>query len=232
MKVLSFLSCFLVAGNFLSAQALRVSGSQLLEKSAVPAARHHTHALQSVRLESGKLWVNGNLIPGNELPPALGRNSTHLDFYATFQGIRSVELQVDGKNYLIQPGRISDISRLSVGHAPSASSRHPDQQYLEKLQEESPETFRSLAAEADLNKKSLQLSREFITTADPRRKAELRTELRRVLDQLFDLNVQNQQEELDFLEEQIQIRREELKIKQGNKARLVAKNLSELTEIK
>lgn len=230
MKVLSFLSCFLIAGNFLSAQVLRVSGSQLLEKSAVPAGRQHQHSLQSVRVESGKMWVNGNLIPGNELPPFLGRSSAQLDFYATFQGIRSVELQVEGKNFLIQPGRVSDISRISAGH--HNSHRHPDQQYLERLQEESPETFRSLAAEADLNKRSLQLSREFITTADPRRKAELRTELRRVLDQLFDLNVQNQEEELDFLEEQIQIRREELKIKQGDKARLVAKNLSELTEIK
>lgn len=230
MNKLSFLCFLLLAGNSIQAQVLRVSGSQLLEKSAVPSGPQQQHALQSVRVESGKMWVNGNLIPGTELPPSLGKSSTHLDFYATFQGIRSVELQVEGKNFLIQPGRVSDISRISAGH--HNSHRHPDQQYLERLQEESPETFRSLAAEADLNKKSLQLSREFITTADPRRKAELRTELRRVLDQLFDLNVQNQQEELDFLEEQIQIRREELKIKQGDKARLVAKNLSELTEIK
>jgi nicotinic acid phosphoribosyltransferase len=86
--------------------------------------------------------------------------------------------------------------------------------------------------EADLNQRSLQLSREFLTSHDPRKKAEIRAELRRVLDQLFDLNVQNQSEELDYLESQIQIRKEELKIKQSEKARLVARNLSELTELK
>jgi hypothetical protein len=230
---MKFLICMffpLTILNPLWAQALRISGSQLLEKSALPQARKDHLVLQSVRLDAGKLWINGNLLPQQEVPPSLQALSRQTEFYASFQGIRSVELLMEGNSFLIQPGRVSDISKIS-GTGP----RNPlptDQVYMEKLRQESPETFKALSLEAELNQRAHQLSRAFLTTADLRKKAEIRTDLRRTLDQLFDLNIRNQSEELEFLESQIALRKEELKIKQGDKTRLVAKNLSELTELK
>lgn len=230
MKSVPFLIVFICYQLTGYAQALRVSGSQFLEKSALPSGRTEKNLLQSVRVDAGKLWINGNLVPHQELPLSLNHQARQVEFYATFQGIRSVELLLNGKNYLIQPGRVSDISRIS--NSQQNPNRNTDQHYLEKLRQESPETFKALSLEAELNQKSLQLSREYITTPDPRRKAEIRTELRRILDELFDLNVRNQNEELEYLQAQIEIQKEELKIKQSEKARLVAKNLSELTDMK
>ncbi len=231
MKSVPIIHILFLFPLLVSAQALRVSGSQFLEKSAIPAAKTERTLLQSVRVDAGKFWINGNLVPSQDLPLSLSHQAKQVEFYATFQGVRSVELLLEGKSYLIQPSRVSDISRISSTHS-SQTRGGGDQHYLEKLRQESPETFNSLSMEADLNQRSLQLSREFLTSHDPRKKAEIRAELRRVLDQLFDLNVQNQSEELDYLEAQIQIRKEELKIKQSEKARLVARNLSELTELK
>lgn len=211
-------------------QALRISGSQLLEKSAFPQAKKEHLVLQTIRLDAGKLWVNGNLLPQQELPPGLQTLTRQTEFYASFQGIRSVELMLGGKSFLIQPERVTDISMIS-----GSGNRSPlpaDQVYLEKLRQEAPETFRALTLEADLNQKAHQLSRAFLTSTDLRKKAELRAELRRTLEQLFDLNILNQTEELAYLESQIALRKAELKIKQGERTRLVAKHLSELTDFK
>lgn len=219
--------CFLPSWYY--AQVLRVNGSQFLEKKSMPSAGLvSAPALQSLRLDEGKFWINGNLIQAQELPLKLQSQLQERDFYASFQGIQAIELVLEGKTYLVKPGRISDITKICS----SGKTETHDQAYMERLSREEPETFEALSREAELNRKTLSLSKAYISSADPRKKAELRAELRMALEQLFDLNIRNQEQELFFLENQIAIRKEELKIKQADKARQVARNLNELTELK
>jgi len=212
----------------MSAQIIRVDGGQFLEKENPASDKISAPVLQTLRLDHGKVWINGNLIQHQDLPASLRGRITNRDIYASFNGISSVELVFEGKNYLVKPGRICDISKIYE----SSSSGDSDDKYMERLSKAAPETFQALTREAELNKKCLNLSREYFKVAEPRRKAELKSELRLTLEQLFDLNVENQTKELAFMEQQINIRKEELKLKQAARNKYIARNLTELTELK
>ena len=83
-----------------------------------------------------------------------------------------------------------------------------------------------------MNRKTQTLTRTFLQTADPRLRADLRQDLRTHLEKLFDLSIENQRKELEFLEKQIELRKEELRLKETARQQHIARNLLELTDQK
>lgn len=211
-----------------NAQVVRIQGSGLLERRHSEPARVTAPVLQTLRFDHGKVWINGNLIQQQQVPSGLQSSIGESDLYASFSGVSSVELVFEGKSYLIRPGRITDISTLQM----QKSGRDSDARYMERLSKSSPETFKGLALEAEMNRKTQTLTRTFLQTADPRLRADLRQDLRTHLEKLFDLSIENQRKELEFLEKQIELRKEELRLKETAKQQHIARNLLELTDQK
>lgn len=226
LRIFLILCC--IVSYWANAQVVRIHGSGLLERSQVEPARVAAPVLQTLRFDQGKVWINGNLIQQHQVPSGLQGRISESDLYASFSGVNSVELVFEGKSYLVKPGRITDISTLQMQKTGSDS----DAKYMERLSKSSPETFKGLALEADLNRKTQTLTRTFLQTADPRLRADLRQDLRAHLEKLFDLSIENQRKELEFLEKQIELRKEELRLKEAARQQHIARNLLELTDQK
>jgi|GEM_PF-5013402 len=212
----------------LQAQVIRIKGDGLLERNHTETIRSAPPVLQTLRFDQGKVWINGNLVQATQMPVGLQDRIGESDLYASFSGVNAVELVFEGRSYLVKPGRISDMTGLQG----AKTSNPADTQYMDRLHKSSPETFKALTLEAELNRKTLELSRTFLNTTDPRKRADLRQDLRTHLERLFDLSINNQRKELEFLEKQIELRKEELHVKESARHQFIARNLLELTDQK
>jgi len=209
------------------AQVLRVTGSQLIEKP-INSAQPVEARLQSLRIENNKVWINGNLFPVDKLPYGMRKLDPNVNFYASFNGIPGIELQLEGRNYLIRAQKVCDITRIH--HCPNTNNPQ-EEKYFTKLNQEDPETFQALTEESKLNQEANDLSRLYGQLSDMNRKAEIKTQLTVVLGKLFDLSIENQEKELQFLQQQIEIRKAEINLKRNDKTKVIAKNLGEMTQI-
>jgi hypothetical protein len=227
MKWIVFILCFFILYPA-DAQVVRIQGSGLLERSQREPTRVVAPVLQTLRFDQGKVWINGNLLQNQQVPNGLQDRIGESDLYASFSGVSSVELVFEGRSYLVRPGRITDISALQTQKSGSDS----DTRYMDRLSKSSPETFKGLTLEAELNRKTQTLTRTFLQTTDPRLRADLRQDLRAHLEKLFDLSIENQRKELEFLEKQIELRKEELRLKEAARQQHIARNLLELTDQK
>lgn len=186
----------------------------------------------SMRIEQGKVWVNGNLIPKKELPHGL--QELHPDFFyqAKVYGRKEIPFSFDGRDYVVKAEKIVELPPRS-GQLVGNSTQGPvdDQaameEYYSQLKRDSPGLFYSMTREANLTMQARELVYKYQFAA-PKEQNKIREELRDVLSQLFDINERNRELEIEELQQMIDAAQKEIEVRKVNKDLILDNTLDDL----
>lgn len=188
---------------------------------------------QSLRIEEGNVWLNGNLVPHEELPAGLQEMSPTYRLQLSFQGGEELEVTLLGQDYLIRNGRIAAIERpLPALDAPliegNDNTAEMQSAYYGNLRESAPVLFQRMATEAELFEDCMRIILDY-ETADEATRQRLRMQLRSNLDAQFDMSIANMELEVQQLELEIQQIRRDIEYRKSHKNQIIEKRLEEMT---
>jgi hypothetical protein len=195
-----------------------------MEANATPTA------MQSLRIEQGKVWVNGNLTQKSELPARLQEINGEYRFQASMYGVSELQFSFMGGDYLLKNGKIVELPAPQSQQALSAEANTlTKQDYYSNLKQESPTLFLQINREALLTEKYMGLLMDY-ETAPRELRAGIEEEIRLVLGELFDLSLANMELELRELEQEVEIIRDNIASRKANRSRIISDKLEEVTE--
>lgn len=190
-----------------------------------------THSQINLRIETGKVWVNGNLIPTKDLPKSLHRIDERIFYQSVVFGIGEIAFSLQGRDYLVKDGRVIEMPRRPEVESNAAEASNTDQKAMEEyystMKKEAPALFYSLAREAALTEQCRQLVYRY-QSATGKEKRKIRQEIRSILDQLYDINEHNQQLEIEQLQQMIDAAQKEVQIRKANKDLIIENTLEDL----
>jgi hypothetical protein len=198
---------------------LRSISSEEVLKANKSVGEHPTGS-QSLRIEQGNVWLNGNLIPAHDLPSGLQDISVEYRLQLSFQGGSELQVTLLGDDYLIRNGKISTLIPVE---------EEVQSIYYGNLRESSPVLFQRMSLEAELFEECMSLVLDY-ETADEARRQQLRMTIRKNLERQFDMNLENMELELQQLENEMQQIRMDIEFRKSKKNEIIEKRLRDLVD--
>lgn len=182
----------------------------------------------SLRIDQGKVWLNGKQLPAAELPPSLQKLDKAIYYEAKVSGVSEFTFNIGEQQYLVQADKISEVQVAEGDLSPYAyDSKQATEAYYSQLKRESPNLFYGLSREGVLLEQVRQLLHDY-ERAKSKDKPGIRTELRKVLSQLYDINERNKELEIAELEAMIEAAKQEVEYRKAHKAEIIERSLEEL----
>ena len=107
--------------------------------------------------------------------------------------------------------------------------QYPMMVHLKKIQQKEPEVFEIIVNKEELDAQSMKLARSYKGASDESEKSAIESELKVVLDKLFDLRQKEEKLKADKMEEELAKIREILVERDTNKELIVQNRIDELT---
>ena len=104
-----------------------------------------------------------------------------------------------------------------------------EKQNLERLKNENPEAYQDAIKMRDLNRKERELAKKYRDAGSEVEKRQIGAELKPVLEELFDLNLAQRKNEIEFLEKRIKEVKEEVEKRKNNKDQIIERHFEEIT---
>lgn len=189
-------------------------------------------AVRSIRIEDGKVWVNGNRLTADHLPPGLRKLSSDYAFQATMVGEGDFMITLFGEAYVVRDKSVEVApiqqvqSNTTAGFQPGTASAKTE--YYARMRDEQPNLFYNLNREAQLYEECMQLVLDYRMARGDVRK-HIRAELRERLDQLFEINMINMERQIESLEGELKAAREGLEARRLHKDEIIRLRMQELT---
>jgi len=208
---------------------------------AAPAPAQIGVEVHRLEIKDGNVYHDGEQIPESALPD--GFDARGVSFTFEYAGPVVPAITIDGRVYALEGNRLvaiadadPDDSTRAIGVMPVESSapepdgrrRQAEEAYLETLSERDRTLYERLMNERHMEDDVIRLAHALRQTSDPEAKAELRTELRRHLEQMFALKQENRLEEIRQVEEMLNLMREQLAARQEHRDELVDEHLRQL----
>jgi hypothetical protein len=186
----------------------------------------------NLRIEDGKFWINGNLIPTKDLPKSLQSIDKSIFYQAAVTGMDELAFSLGGNDFTVRENKITEISRqqdnqLTGQSGLSNSSNRAREDYFSQIKREAPGLFYSLNYEGALYEEARGLVASY-HRAKGKERDEIRQNLRTVLSQLFDINEHNRELEILQLQQMIESANEEVQYRKANKAVILDNTLDQV----
>lgn len=203
-------------------------------KRAVPQDSYYqnyeaaSNEIHTIRIESGKLWINGNLQKEKELPASLQKIDPDYLFEARLWGHNELKFSLFGKDYLLKNGHLVEMTTpvpVNRDYAPDVSDK---ENYYSSYKKQAPNLWQAWQIEAKLTLECQQLLVEY-ELAEGLEKKEVRRQLEKKMGLLFDLQVANEEEEIRQIENEIEALKEQLKFRKKNRDFIIENQLKQLT---
>lgn len=181
------------------------------------------------RIEGGKFWINGNLIPEQNLPKSLHDIDQNLFYQTSVFGIDEITFSLRGRDYLVKVDRVVELPK-EMDPQPVPDQRKEQetvQGYYSDIKRESPTLFQSMNREGMLYEQAQRLIWQY-QKAKAKDKPAIKEELRVVLGQIFDLNERNRELEIRELEQMIESAKREVSYRKSSKQSIVNNALEDL----
>jgi len=185
------------------------------ENQSESSRNSYSMRMQNLRISQGKVWVNGNLLQQNELPPALKSPDPDYHLQASFVGNMDFSFVYDRQEYVVRNGRIMEIPAATSavvmrGGAPEVRSK---EHYYQNMKEETPSLFYNLVREAALKEEINILILDYELAQGVQRQ-KIREELRARISEFLDLQVASMSLQIRQLEREIEDAREQMQFRQ------------------
>lgn len=201
----------------------------LASEEAVATQSSANASPQSVRVENGKIWINGNLIAGNDLPSSLNGIDSEFKMQMTTYSGHDMRLYLFGKQYMVRSGRIFEIpSEYNSSGNVAEYDNQSKAEYFSAMKKEAPDQFYGIKKEAQLYERCMQLVLEY-QMADASAQPKIKEEIRLLLGEQFDLNLKNMIKEVQQLEEELKSAKAIIETRRQNKTPIIDSRLKELT---
>lgn len=179
----------------------------------------------TLRIDRGKVWVNGNLIPSENLPPSLRNIDSDIYYESTIAGVNEFTFNLGDDFYLVQDGKLQELpAELPGGAVVADNSRGATEAYYSQLKRESPGLFYGLSREGMLVEQVRGLIVDYHAASGKKRDA-IREDIRSLLTQLYDINERNKELEIEELEDMIKAAKLEVQFRKENKAEIIDNSL-------
>ena len=106
-----------------------------------------------------------------------------------------------------------------------------EHQFLKRLKKEDPDKYQQVKQRQELERMSRKLAREYRQSDDEQHKKTIKSELRDIIDELFDLREAEKEEEIFRLEKELNKMKKIVKKRQANKKEILNKHLHKLLGI-
>lgn len=202
------------------------------EVNSVQRSPYRVASGLSFRIENGKFWINGNLVPAKELPKSLQEIDKSIFYQAAVTGMDELGFSLGGADYTVRDNKISEVAhpqqrqltfQPEVSNTSSNTNRAAED-YYSQIKRESPGLFYSLNYEGALYEQARNLVASY-QTAKGKQRDQIRDELRVILSQLFDINEHNRELEIKQLQQMIESAKEEVQYRKANKAEILDNTL-------
>lgn len=219
------LALLLSAGTLLAQRQQKVRNISSQEQNYETVAQP---TQLSLRIENGKVWVNGNLIPKEQLPATLQNLHPNVFYQAAVFGVEDITFTLGAHEYLVRDGKVMEMDgRTPEKETKGEGNLAAKEAYYSQLKKEAPNLFYSLSREGALYEECRRLLLEY-QMAQGKQKDKIREEIRLVLGQLFDINERNRELELQQLEQMIDAAKKEIEYRKRNKSQIIGNTLKDL----
>ena len=193
------------------------------------AAPNEVH---TIRIESGQLWLNGNLQKEKDLPKSLRDIDPNYLFEARLWGHDELKFSLFGKDYLLKKGKLVEMPSRSAtpvnkAYTPKVADKSD---YYSVYKNQAPSLWQGWQIEAQLTLECRQLLMEYELSQDKLEKKDLKSQLGKKMSLLFDLQISNEEEEIKQIEKELNALRENLEFRKKNKQLILERQLKELTK--
>lgn len=176
--------------------------------------------IHTIKIENQSLWLDGVLIPPAALPLSLQSLPSGYSVSLRITGADHFKFCVMNNLYLYTNKKITEIQPYITPNKEQILTG-----YYQDLKKQDPETFEKLTQEALLEKKSQELAIAYNSTPDKQQKAELESDLRQVLEELFELKIKNTEREVLRLQGSVEELRKKLSERRKNKEAIIQKRI-------
>lgn len=182
----------------------------------------------SIKIDRAKVWVNGKQVSEKSLPESLRSLDPSIYYEASVIGIEELTFNLNEKVFLLKNGMLTEISNgISNQSSQASMDKAAAENYYSQLKRESPGLFYGLSREGVLLERIRSLLLDY-STANGKQRDKIKTEIRMVLSQLFDINERNKAMEIEELEEMIKVAKEELEYRKSHKSDIIDQSLENL----
>ncbi len=221
----------IILGVLFSCASLLAQNPEIRKISSENADTYQNASISSInlRIEAGKVWINGNLIPKKDLPKSLREIDPNIHYKSAAFGVGEIGFNLGGYEYLVKEDRIMELPSRTPETTPlkDRPSKDAMEEYYSNLKRESPNLFYSLGREAALTERARNLIYEF-QLKQGKDKQKIREELTVVLGQLFEINEHNRQKEIVELQQMIDAAQKEIQYRKANKQLIIDNTVEEL----
>jgi hypothetical protein len=175
----------------------------------------------SIKIENQSFWLDGKLISPAMLPLSLQNLPTGYSVSLRITGADHFKFCVMNNIYMYANKKITEIQPYVTPNKEQILTG-----YYQDLKKQDPETFEKLTQEALLEKKSQELAIAYNSTPDKQQKAELESDLRQVLEELFELKIKNTEREILRLQGSVEELRKKLSERRKNKEAIIQKRIT------
>ncbi len=195
-------------------------------KYNAPLARQKNST--TLRIDQGKVWINGKSVPVEELPASLKVIDPYIYYESTVAGVSEFTFNLGDHYFLLQNGKLSEIeitdpSQTNGGYDSKAAT----EAYYSQLKRDSPSLFYGLSREGILLEQVRSLLMEY-GVAGGKQRDKLKEEIRLVLGQLYDINERNKELEIEELEDMIDAAKKEVQYRKTHKSEIIGRSLENL----
>ena len=184
--------------------------------------------ITSLKIDRSQIWVNGKLIPEKELPKALRSLDPSIFYEAAVMGMEELAFNLDEKIFVVKDGKLIEAKPSQNSANKQASiDKSAQESYYSQLKRESPGLFYGISREGVLLERVRTLLIEY-ASAKERQRPKIKSEIRLVLGQLFEINERNKALEIKELEEMIKMAKDELEYRKANKSKIINNSLENL----
>lgn len=230
---------------FSFAQTQPASTTKVVNKPDAPSSQNKDEAtpnLQSLSIQDGKVYINGQEQNASALPKDLKLDGVTLDynFYGGFVPV----FEINGKSFTLDNGKLISFKRQFKSEEDLGSFMEQQAaQYnqvrrnlvplennsqMVNIRDEAPDLFSRMRREQWLEYDSQQLAVKIRMTPEGVQRVEMTRELRQKLGMIFDLRQQNLEEEIRQLNNQLILLRGRLRDKELEKDRIIEARVQEL----
>jgi hypothetical protein len=167
--------------------------------------------LKSIRIQEGKFWINGNLLPASQLPKELQHLQKEFQMMASFNEVESFEMQINGRFYIVTGNRVIPSPSNALASESSPQGR---------INSENNEAYW-------MDQCSL-LSRQYHSSNSILQKNKIKSQLISAIGKWYDTSLESQEQELLEMEHEIQVLLGEIDLKRKNKEKAVSQKLYDL----
>lgn len=177
--------------------------------------------VHSIKIENQSFWLDGKLVPTSALPLSLQSLPSGYSVSLRITGADQFKFCVMNNIYLYANKKITEVQPYLT-----PSKEQILAGYYQDLKKQDPETFEKLTQEALLEKKSQEIAIAYNSTPDKQQKEVLETELREVLEELFELKIKNTEREILRLQGSVEELRKKLSERRKNKEAIIQKRIA------